>query len=198
MEGLCAAAEGLLVDGVCNFALLGMEIFANRCRFTPDLDGDLVEDVQAATAAGLSMEAPRENFDDTVMAITTVFIITLGEDWPVVMYHYTRVYGHSWLIMLYFLITYSMGNFAMLSLFTAVLLSKFEGGADEDRKSEDSDDEDDDDSKPKKPCKAKCYSFLRSLKLEYYRAFATDKLAKDVREEIESLEEADELGWKSK
>jgi hypothetical protein len=28
-------------------ALLGMEIFANRCQFTPDLDGDLVADVMA-------------------------------------------------------------------------------------------------------------------------------------------------------
>jgi hypothetical protein len=108
------------------FALLGMELFANKCRFTPNLDGDLVEDVQMAYAADWTMEAPRENFDDTVMALTTVFIITLGEDWPGVMYNYTRIYNNSRLIMLYFIITYSIGNFAMLSLFTAVLLSKFE------------------------------------------------------------------------
>ena len=103
------------------FALLGMELFANRCQFTPDLDGELVEDVPAAHALNLPMQSPRENFDDTVGAITTVFILTIGEDWPVVMYNYTRVYAHSQLIMLYFLITYSMGNFAMLSLFTAVV-----------------------------------------------------------------------------
>jgi hypothetical protein len=183
------------------FALLGMELFANRCQFTPDLDGALVEDVAAATARGESMESPRENFDDTVGAITTVFILTIGEDWPVVMYNYTRVYNHSQLIMLYFLITYSMGNFAMLSLFTAVLLSKFEEKEEEiEKEGEESgeDEEDDDDSKPKKPCRNKCNTFLRNFKLEYYRAFATEKLAQDMKEEIEALEERDEKLWKSK
>jgi hypothetical protein len=69
------------------------------------LDGTLVQDVEQATKEGKLMEAPRENFDDAVHAITTVFIVTLGEDWPGVMYNYTRVYNHSWMIMLYFIIT---------------------------------------------------------------------------------------------
>jgi hypothetical protein len=98
-----------------------------------------------ATLEGLPMASPRENFDDTIGAITTVFILTIGEDWPVVMYNYTRVYNGSQLIMLYFLITYSMGNFAMLSLFTAVLLSKFEEKEDEiDKEDEEKDDDDED------------------------------------------------------
>ncbi len=72
------------------------------------------------------MEAPRENYDDTISAITTVFIVFLGEDWPGIMYNYTRVYNHNWMIMVYFIITYCIGNFMMLSLFTAVLLSRLE------------------------------------------------------------------------
>jgi len=112
-------------------ALLGMEIFANYCRFTPNLDGDLVTDVVEATRLGLPMEAPRENFDDTVSAITTVFIIALGEDWPGIMYNYTRVFNYSPMIILYFIITYSIGNFMLLSLFTAVLLSRFEDDEEE-------------------------------------------------------------------
>lgn len=57
------------------------------------------------------------------------------------MYNYTRVYNHSWMIMLYFIITYSIGNFMLLSLFTAVLLSNFECNddaedAEEEEKSE--------------------------------------------------------------
>jgi voltage-dependent calcium channel L type alpha-1D len=113
-------------------ALLGMEMFANKCFFAPDLDGDLVEDIQAHYAAGLPMEPPREHFDDTVSAITTVFIVSLGEDWPGIMYKYTRVYNYNPLILLYFIITYSIGNFMLLSLFTAVLLSRFEGGDGDD------------------------------------------------------------------
>jgi voltage-dependent calcium channel L type alpha-1D len=165
------------------FALLGMEIFAYQCRFTPDLDGELVTDVAADYAADKPMSSPRENFDDTIAAVTTVFILTIGEDWPVVMYNYTRVYNHSQLIMLYFLITYSMGNFAMLSLFTAVLLSKFEEKDEEIEKEGEDEDKDDeeDDSKPKKPCLNKCVTFLRNFKLEYYRAFATEKLAQAIK-----------------
>jgi hypothetical protein len=87
------------------------------------------------------MESPRENFDSAYSAITTTFIVVLGEDWPAVMYNYTRVYNHSWMIMLYFIITYSIGNFMLLSLFTAVLLSNFECNddaedAEEEEKSE--------------------------------------------------------------
>ena len=173
------------------FALLGMEMFANRCQF--DMDGDLVEDVIAATAAGLDMEPPRENFDDVVMALTTVFIVTLGEDWPVVMYNYTRVYNHSQFVMLYFVICYSIGNFAMLSLFMAVLLSKFE--PDDDVEREENEDDDEDEDKPKKPCKNKCNSFFRAVKLEYYNAFATTKIAHDVSSEIEESECVDDEKW---
>lgn len=181
------------------FALLGMELFAKQCQFTPDLNGELVTDVAKSTTLKLAMESPRENFDDTIAAVTTVFILTIGEDWPVVMYNYTRVYNHSQLIMLYFLITYSMGNFAMLSLFTAVLLSKFEEKDEEIEKEEDdNEDDEDDDSKPKKPCSNKCVTFLRNFKLEYYRAFATEKLAQDIKNEVESLEEHDEITWKAK
>jgi hypothetical protein len=39
------------------------------------------------------MTAPRANFDDVGAALTTVFILVLGEDWPGVMYNYVRVYG---------------------------------------------------------------------------------------------------------
>jgi hypothetical protein len=96
------------------------------------------------------MEAPRENFDSTVSAITTVFIVSLGEDWPGIMYNYSRVYSHNPLVLLYFIITYSIGNFMLLSLFTAVLLSRFEADK-SDSNSEDEEDLDEED-KIEKPC----------------------------------------------
>ena len=124
------------------------------------------------------MEPPRENFDNAVNAITSVFIVTLGEDWPGVMYNYTRVYNHSWLIMLYFIITYSIGNFMLLSLFTAVLLSRFEeSNDDEDEKEATFEEEKNDENSSKlhkKPFFMKLRAFSRSIKLEYYKAFAMD------------------------
>ena len=62
--------------------------------------------------------------------MTTVFIIILGEDWPLVMVNYTR--SVSSLYILYFLVVYCFGNFILLSLFTAILLEKFEPEIEED------------------------------------------------------------------
>jgi hypothetical protein len=38
-----------------------------------------------------TMIAPRTNFDSIDSAMTTIFIIIIGEDWPAVMYDYVRV-----------------------------------------------------------------------------------------------------------
>jgi hypothetical protein len=89
--------------------------------------------------------------------------------------------------MLYFIITYSIGNFMMLSLFTAVLLGNFESGNDED-----SEEENDEDLKnlPKKTFCMKLKSFGRSLKIEYFRAFATDpRVLKQVTQDNKQAEE---------
>jgi hypothetical protein len=167
-------------------ALLGMEIFANYCRFTPNLDGELVTDVVEATRLGLPMEAPRENFDDTVSAVTTVFIVALGEDWPGIMYNYTRVFNYSPMIILYFIITYSIGNFMLLSLFTAVLLSRFEDNGDGDEDDEEEEEEDENEStKIEKPFWEKTKSFFRDVKVEYHEAFSLKSVYSKVAKEAE-------------
>lgn len=181
-------------------ALLGMEMFANRCQFRTDLDDELILDVTAhaiaqeqLTPGKTNFEAPRENFDNAMNAITTVFIVTLGEDWPGVMYNYTRVYNHSWLVMLYFVITYSIGNFMLLSLFTAVLLENFNDG-DDDSDSDAKEDEEDLDLKtlPNKTFCMKCRSFGRAVKLEYYRAFAMNpRVVEQVKSDNQAGEERD-------
>jgi hypothetical protein len=68
--------------------------------------------------------SPRDNFDTIYNSMTTVFIVILGEDWPGVMYNYTRASG-SYLTCIYFIVVYCAGNFILLSLFTAILLEKF-------------------------------------------------------------------------
>jgi hypothetical protein len=115
-------------------ALLGMELFANYGRF--DNDGNLITDVIKATSKKEFMLAPRENFDHVGGALTTVFILILGEDWPGVMYNYIRVYDGNILVSIYFLFVFSLGNLMMLSLFTAILLQNFEGGDDDDEEEE--------------------------------------------------------------
>jgi hypothetical protein len=119
----------LLMLFIYIFALLGMELFAHRCKF--DDEEQLVTDVAARIEQGAEMLSPRENFDVCYMAMTTVFIVILGEDWPIVMTNYTR--GQSPVYVLYFLVVYSFGNFILLSLFTAILLgnSSLETGPDE-------------------------------------------------------------------
>jgi hypothetical protein len=66
-----------------------------------------------------------------------VFIIILGEDWPAVMYNYSRVYDGSLGYVGYFIITFSLGNLMLLSLFTAILLQNFENSDDGDEADDD-------------------------------------------------------------
>lgn len=72
-------------------ALLGMEMFAHYAQFNEE--GEMVNDDFAAEAKGQKMSPPRANFDTIGSAVTAVWILILGEDWPFVMYDYIRVYG---------------------------------------------------------------------------------------------------------
>ena len=38
---------------------------------------------------------------------------------------------------------------------------------------------------------------MRNFRLEYYRAFATEKLAQEIKQGVELLEERDENLWKA-
>jgi len=79
------------------------------------------------------MTSPRENFDSIGDALSTVFILILGEDWPGVMYNYVRAYGdRGEYIIPYFIVTFSLGNLMLLSVFAAMLLQNFEGGDDDE------------------------------------------------------------------
>lgn len=63
---------------------------------------------------------PRENFNDIFLALTTIFIVIVGEDWNSVMYNFVRVKGPA--VSLYFVSCVVIGNVMLLSLFTAILL----------------------------------------------------------------------------
>ena len=86
------------------FALLGMQHFGGKFDF-PD-EG-----------------VPRHNFDTLIWSIVTVFQILTGEDWNAVMYDGVRATNS--LATLYFILLLVVGNFIVVNLFVAILLSSF-------------------------------------------------------------------------
>ena len=87
------------------FALLGMQLFGGKmCGLD---DGD----------------TPRHNFDTLIWALVTVFQVLTGEDWNAVMYDGMASNG-SW-SALYFVALLLIGNFVVLNLFVAILLTNF-------------------------------------------------------------------------
>ena len=99
------------------FALLGMELYGHKIRFADDntmLEG-LPEEIQLA---------PRPNFDSFYMAITSIFIVFIGEEWQELMHSHFRVSGNS--ALFFFPALYICLNLIMLNLFLAILLQDFE------------------------------------------------------------------------
>jgi hypothetical protein len=68
------------------------------------------------------------NFDTTSQALTTVFSLLVGEDWPKIMFNYVRIYEESSgrTVQLYFVLLLLIGNFILLSLFASILIENFE------------------------------------------------------------------------
>jgi hypothetical protein len=77
----------LLILFMYIFALLGMELFANAVLV--DEDDNLIageENIQALYASGDYFTYPRDNFNNVGFALTTIFIVIIGEDWNWTMY----------------------------------------------------------------------------------------------------------------
>ena len=77
------------------FALLGMELFSN-IALVDEYDNLVVgEDrVQQLYSSGEYYTFPRDNFNSLGFAITSVFIVFIGEDWNWTMYQWIRAYGN--------------------------------------------------------------------------------------------------------
>jgi len=111
------------------FALVGMQLFANKLCFDPET-GRPAEQVAPDVFAedpGICpdpFERPRSHFDDLLWAFVTVFQVLTGENWNTVMYDCIR--GTSWAAAVYFLALIIMGDFIVLNLFLAILLGSFD------------------------------------------------------------------------
>lgn len=97
-------------------AVCGEELFAYRARFTAE--GKVAED-------RLSGESPRINFDTFLQAFLTQFALLANDDWNTLMYRYIRT-NNIFVAEAYFLIVLIIGNFILLRLFIAILISTFE------------------------------------------------------------------------
>lgn len=64
------------------------------------------------------------------MALTSIFVVFIGEDWHTIMHSHYRVEGVSALI--FFPLLYISLNLIMLNLFLAILLQNFETDSNED------------------------------------------------------------------
>mmetsp|Transcript_57180 Transcript_57180/g.100037 ORF Transcript_57180/g.100037 Transcript_57180/m.100037 type:complete len:1956 (+) Transcript_57180:179-6046(+) len=106
------------------FTLMGRELFALKFHF--DDDGKFMDDKDSPYCGGEKDNfdcVPRAHFDTFIWAFTTVFQILTGENWNAIMYDGMK---KNILFIVYFILVMVFGQFIMLSLFVAVLMTKFE------------------------------------------------------------------------
>ena len=173
------------------FALLGMELFANVAIY--DANEDLIvgeEAIQQHIADGLYYGFPRENYNSVWFALTTVYIVILGEDWNWVMYMWVRAYGAGStsaeiIAIVYFIFLMIFGNIVLFSLFTAILLKNFEGG-DDDEEEEEEEEEEENEDEPKKSFREKYCSSenWEAIKKGFKEAFGKKEKAPKILDEV--------------
>lgn len=96
------------------YTILGMEVFAEKAKFTSDDKVDLDN--------GDSIDT---NFDSFLWSFTTVFVLLTEDGWSTVFYQYHRAVG-AVRANLYFLSLFIIGPRILLNLFLAILLQNFE------------------------------------------------------------------------
>lgn len=110
----------LLILFIFIYALIGMQLFANRLHFDDSGAHIAITDPMYEKS-----EVPRSNFDDFFSSSNTVFQVLTGENWNEVMYDCWK--ATSWIAPLYFISLIVQGVFCCLSLFLAILLRQFDG-----------------------------------------------------------------------
>lgn len=110
----------LLIVFIFIYALIGMQLFANRLHFDEYGAHVAITDTNYENSL-----VPRSNFDDFGLALSTVFQVLTGENWNEVLYYCWR--ATSWIAPVYFISLIVQGVFCCLSLFLAILIRQFDG-----------------------------------------------------------------------
>lgn len=116
------------------FMLMGMEFYAFSIKF--DKDSNPIPKDSPKKEGG----SPRANFDTPANALTTIFIVMVGDDWNFVMYDHFRgekiTNGKngilSMMTIVFFVVLYIMMNLMMLNLLLAILLKSHSSKPTED------------------------------------------------------------------
>lgn len=103
------------------FTLLGMELFGHKVKF--DEDDRPVEVDPDNDLVNMGGVYPRNNFNEFIFAVTTIFIVFIGDDWNNIMYEHFRAMGG--VSIAFFVIIFILGNLVLLNLFLAMLLTNF-------------------------------------------------------------------------
>jgi voltage-dependent calcium channel L type alpha-1D len=115
---MCAPASVILLMMMFIFTLLGMQLFGGKFQAPQFEAGD----------------EPDHNFDTFWWAMVTVFQVLTGENWNEVLYN--GIKATSWgTSVIYFVALNILGNYIILNLFMAILLSEFDA-ADDDEEDE--------------------------------------------------------------
>lgn len=80
----------LLFLFIFTYALLGMELFANRIKFDVNNNPIDINDCNDENGCVGLGESPRLNFDTWSNAMITIFILLVGDDWNSIMFDYAR------------------------------------------------------------------------------------------------------------
>lgn len=104
-------------------ALIGREVFAYRVRYWIGTDEPYTGPLDDGIALS-STESPRANFDTLGESLITIFIFLTSENWSAILRDFTRVKGFA-LPILFMIPTLIAGNYILLNLFIAILLSNF-------------------------------------------------------------------------
>jgi len=99
--------------------LMGMEFYAYQVQFSDHIPVHHSD----------SGKSPRWNFDTPANSLTTIFIVTVGDDWNFIMYDHFRALmdkskngATASLTIIFFVVLYIMMNLMMLNLLLAILL----------------------------------------------------------------------------
>ena len=113
---------------LCVFALMAQSFFGGTFMFDPDT-GSLVPQDEYRSRCPMGdgdkpVCVPRAHFDTFLWSFITIFQILTGENWNTVMYDGMRATG--WMAIWFFLLVVIFGNFVILNLFLAILMSNFD------------------------------------------------------------------------
>jgi hypothetical protein len=106
----------LMLIFIYTFMLIGMELFAYKVKFNKE---------QLNIDMGPDGDYPKSNFNSSLDAFLTVFIVLANDGWAKIFYDYYRGVSPT-VSALYFMSLLIFGQFILLNLFVAVLIENFE------------------------------------------------------------------------